>query len=355
MRRYADDEAPKAYHNELTDHKIRTIDIDNKSVRLNIWPSGLSQHLFRFHDNGMETFFKTKSANAVMLAVDLTDKDLESNVKSLVANIRRCAGDNIPIILVGTKSDLLKEASLLELKKQELYRLINKFGLCGSFVTSAKDNTNVDEAFEFAARCGLYLAEQLVEKYRNALKQYLRQVLQIEPREGKIYQELMSIYNQLQQKKLSVEVLKGFVADVKKIIMPTETSMMQFLKETFTTEADHYKNLNAIFDDSNNLKVNVTPPVGFLLKKSSAQQNPNINSASTKMALLDVDGTLIIKRTLNGKKFSGINKTLIDQLKKDNIKDVILFTNMSATDIEGWNNILNKEEGCEMNWITRKM
>ena len=79
-------------------------------------------------------------------------KDLEH----WVAQIEMICKENVPIVVVATKCDLVGEQEVSEEEGKEFANKINsKF-----IITSSKINMNVDRAFEL-------LTEQAIEKYSN--------------------------------------------------------------------------------------------------------------------------------------------------------------------------------------------
>ena len=82
------------------DFKIRTIEVDGKTVKLQIW------------DTAGQERFKTitssyyKGAHGIIVAYDLTDRDSFGKISDWMAEVDKHADENISRILVGNKIDL---------------------------------------------------------------------------------------------------------------------------------------------------------------------------------------------------------------------------------------------------------
>ena len=58
-------------------------------------------------------------------------------------------GKTIPIVLFGNKVDLIENKTVVVDQTQNLKSFIKKHGFDGGFLTSAKENTNLTEAFSY--------------------------------------------------------------------------------------------------------------------------------------------------------------------------------------------------------------
>ncbi|CAD8205459.1 unnamed protein product [Paramecium octaurelia] len=119
------------------DFKIRTFDMQGKSVKMQIW------------DTAGQERFKTitasyyKGAHGIILTYDITDKQSFKDIENWLAEVEKHASENVVRLLVGNKADL-------ESKRQVTYEegkeLADSLGI--KFIeASAKANTNVDQAF----------------------------------------------------------------------------------------------------------------------------------------------------------------------------------------------------------------
>jgi len=82
------------------DFKIRTIDVDGKTIKLQIW------------DTAGQERFKTitssyyKGAHGIIVTYDITDRESFSKVSEWMSEVDKHAQENISRILVGNKKDL---------------------------------------------------------------------------------------------------------------------------------------------------------------------------------------------------------------------------------------------------------
>jgi small GTP-binding protein len=119
------------------------VDIDEKSYKLIMWYS--SNHP-NFKPHQIETL---KEAHAVLIAIDLSDKEKIENILQWAKEAERNAANNCPIIVVGTKCDLNDNEEYMSRHKsiKELCEANN----LPFFDTSSKNNININEVFMRAA------------------------------------------------------------------------------------------------------------------------------------------------------------------------------------------------------------
>ncbi|KAL4065817.1 P-loop containing nucleoside triphosphate hydrolase protein [Scleroderma yunnanense] len=124
------------------DFKIRTIELDGKRIKLQIWDtSGLER--FRTITT---TYYR--SAMGILLVYDVTDNQSFDNIRSWHASIERYASEGVNKILIGNKSDWTNKRAVPEEFGRDLAR---KLGI--KFMeTSAKLNEGIEEAFFTLAR-----------------------------------------------------------------------------------------------------------------------------------------------------------------------------------------------------------
>jgi Ras-related protein Rab-1A len=119
------------------DFKIRTIELEGKTVKLQIWDTA-GQERFR-----TITSSYYRGAHGIIVVYDVTDNDTFTNVKQWLQEIDRYASEGVNKLLVGNKSDLTG-------KKVVEYSVAKEFSdqLSIPFLeTSAKNATNVEQAF----------------------------------------------------------------------------------------------------------------------------------------------------------------------------------------------------------------
>ncbi|KAK7693326.1 GTP-binding protein of the rab [Cerrena zonata] len=135
--RFADDTYTESYISTIgVDFKIRTIELEGKTVKLQIVSQG--QERFR-----TITSSYYRGAHGIIVVYDVTDNDTFTNVKQWLQEIDRYASEGVNKLLVGNKSDLTS-------KKVVEYSVAKEFAdqLTIPFLeTSAKNATNVEQAF----------------------------------------------------------------------------------------------------------------------------------------------------------------------------------------------------------------
>ncbi|MBY8990408.1 MAG: GTP-binding protein [Candidatus Lokiarchaeota archaeon] len=99
--------------------------------------------------------YRTKfynGANAAFIVIDRTREDTMSSVKKWYEDIKNSIPKNIPIVLVGNKSDLVAE---IKISEEDIKKVAQDFGF-HYILTSAKSGENVNDAF-------LYIAYRVIE------------------------------------------------------------------------------------------------------------------------------------------------------------------------------------------------
>jgi len=138
LLRFADDTYTDSYISTIgVDFKIRTIELDGRTIKLQIWDTA-GQERFR-----TITSSYYRGAHGIIVVYDVTDQESFNNVKQWLQEIDRYACENVNKLLVGNKSDLTS-------KKVVDYNTAKEFadGLGIPFLeTSAKNATNVEQAF----------------------------------------------------------------------------------------------------------------------------------------------------------------------------------------------------------------
>jgi len=133
------------------DFHVKTIQLKNKAIKLQIWDVG-GEERFRFL---LPTY--CLGANAAFLLYDTTRPATLDNIPEWTSKVREKGGD-IPIMLVGSKIDLEKDQREVP---RELGIQIAERNDHSSFVeVSAKDNVNVNKAFEVLSELTLEKIEQ---------------------------------------------------------------------------------------------------------------------------------------------------------------------------------------------------
>ncbi|KAL1266588.1 hypothetical protein QQF64_002263 [Cirrhinus molitorella] len=150
LLRFADDTYTESFISTIgVDFKIRTIELDGKTIKLQIWDTA-GQERFR-----TITSSYYRGAHGIIVVYDVTDQESYNNVKQWLKEIDRYASENVNKLLVGNKCDLTT-------KKVVDYTTAKEFAdsLGIPFLeTSAKNATNVEQAF-------MTMAEEIKKRMR---------------------------------------------------------------------------------------------------------------------------------------------------------------------------------------------
>ncbi|ORX65010.1 small GTP-binding protein [Basidiobolus meristosporus CBS 931.73] len=138
LLRFADDTYTESYISTIgVDFKIRTIELEGKTIKLQIWDTA-GQERFR-----TITSSYYRGAHGIIVVYDVTDQDTFSNVKQWLQEIDRYASEGVNKLLVGNKSDLTSKKVVDYTAAEEFANTTN----IPFLETSAKDSTNVEQAF----------------------------------------------------------------------------------------------------------------------------------------------------------------------------------------------------------------
>ena len=139
LLRFADDTYTESYISTIgVDFKIRTIELDGKTIKLQIWDTA-GQERFR-----TITSSYYRGAHGIIVVYDVTDNESFNNVKQWLHEIDRYACESVNKLLVGNKSDL---RHLRAVETDEAMAFAEQHNL--AFIeTSALDASGVDTAFQ---------------------------------------------------------------------------------------------------------------------------------------------------------------------------------------------------------------
>ncbi|KAJ0897623.1 putative small GTP-binding protein [Helianthus annuus] len=138
LLRFADDSYLDSYISTIgVDFKIRTVDQDGKTIKLQIWDTA-GQERFR-----TITSSYYRGAHGIIIVYDVTDLESFNNVKQWLGEIERYASENVNKLLVGNKCDLTESRAVSYDTAKEF---ADEIGI-PFMETSAKDATNVEQAF----------------------------------------------------------------------------------------------------------------------------------------------------------------------------------------------------------------
>lgn len=142
--RFIQGEFVEKYDPTIEDSYRKQVDIDSEACMLNIMDTAGQEEYSALRDQYMKT------GEGFVLVYSVISRQSFDTTQRLRTSILRSKEDmpDVPIILVGNKSDLVAERTV---SKEEGIRLAKNFGT--TFLeTSAKLNTNVDEIFEKLVR-----------------------------------------------------------------------------------------------------------------------------------------------------------------------------------------------------------
>lgn len=146
-------------HNEFLDDMNMTIGVQmhtqaldhgDKKIKLSLWDLG-GQERFRF----IQSRYVYGSSGA-FICFDMSRYATTAKLNEWVSMFRENASPDIPIVLVGTKMDLITDESILTSITEGAEELVEELGLHCFFPTSSKSNTNIHEAI-------LYMVETLLQ------------------------------------------------------------------------------------------------------------------------------------------------------------------------------------------------
>lgn len=119
------------------DFKIRHIELDGKQIKLQIWDTA-GQDRFK---TIVSTYFR--GAHGVILVYDVTNPTSFMHLKGWLEEARKYAPDDVSLMVIGNKSDMVKAKAVDYATGKEFADSIG-----ASFLeTSAKTAVNVENAF----------------------------------------------------------------------------------------------------------------------------------------------------------------------------------------------------------------
>jgi Ras-related protein Rab-1A len=119
------------------DFKIRTMELDGKSIKLQIWDTA-GQERFRSITSNYYN-----GSHAIAIVYDITNRQSFENIRKWMNDVQNLANPNFCKLLVGNKIDL-EEKSVV--RKGEGQQMADSLGI--PFIeTSAKSTENVQELF----------------------------------------------------------------------------------------------------------------------------------------------------------------------------------------------------------------
>ena len=143
LLRYSDDSFTQSYITTIgIDFKIKQINTGDSKVKLQIWDTA-GQERFR-----TITTAYYRGAMGILLVYDVTDEASFGAVENWMRQIDANANKDVVKLLIGNKCDC--DASERKVTHTEGKAIADKYGM-KFFETSAKLNTNIDQAFSTIA------------------------------------------------------------------------------------------------------------------------------------------------------------------------------------------------------------
>ncbi|KAI0738018.1 GTP-binding protein ypt1 [Daedaleopsis nitida] len=142
LLRFAEDSFTDSYLSTIgVDFKIRTIELEGKTVKLQIWDTAGQE---RFRTIAAAYY---RGAHGIIMVYDVTEAETFSNVKGWMQEIERYASEDVKKLIIGNKSDLV-ERKVVEYSTAKFADTLS----IPFIETSAKNSTNVEEAFTMMAK-----------------------------------------------------------------------------------------------------------------------------------------------------------------------------------------------------------
>ncbi|EDW17224.1 ras-related protein Rab-43 [Drosophila mojavensis] len=125
------------------DFSMKTIEVEGKQVKLQIWDTA-GQERFR---TITQSYYRAN--NGVIIVYDITKRATFANLQKWIEEVRRYTASNVLIILIGNKCDLESEREVDFEEARQMCQYIPE--ILFVMETSAKENTNVEDAFRCLA------------------------------------------------------------------------------------------------------------------------------------------------------------------------------------------------------------
>ncbi|XP_072241523.1 EF-hand calcium-binding domain-containing protein 4B [Leuresthes tenuis] len=143
LRRFCDD----CFHPGTSatvgiDYSVKTIAVDNSQIALQMWDTA-GQERYR---SITKQFFR--KADGVVVMYDLTSEQSFTAVRQWLTSVKECAGEDIPIMLLGNKIDIEIERQV----QKEVGARLAKDCQMTFYECSAYSGCNVEESMVYLAR-----------------------------------------------------------------------------------------------------------------------------------------------------------------------------------------------------------
>lgn len=143
LLRFADDYFNPNFPSTIgIDYKVRTVNINGKTVKLQIWDTAGQERFGRI------TMSYVRGAMGIIFVYDVTNQNSYNQISKWSLDIANYCNENVHKILIGNKSDLVEQRVIdydqgLKLANQHQIKF---------FETSAKDGKSVNDSFMILAK-----------------------------------------------------------------------------------------------------------------------------------------------------------------------------------------------------------
>ncbi|XP_071942107.1 ras-related protein Rab-8A-like isoform X2 [Antedon mediterranea] len=146
------------------DFKLRTIELDGKKIKLQIWDLRMSGTRCKSVSN---VYYR--GTGGIMVVYDITNKESFENCQVWLNDIKEKASPDVEIILLGSKCD--EDDEKRQVSQEQGQQLATEYGI--KFMeTSAKEAINIEMAFftlteDVLAKKSIELTEEPLEKKKE--------------------------------------------------------------------------------------------------------------------------------------------------------------------------------------------
>lgn len=125
------------------DFQVKTITIDNIPLKLRIWDTAGQE---KFSTIAQQYY---KNADGILLIFSFDIKKSLERIENWLTEIKKSIGKNINLVLLGNKCDIEKDCRQITTQEATEFASKNKVSY---FETSAKNNVNIQESFNYLCR-----------------------------------------------------------------------------------------------------------------------------------------------------------------------------------------------------------
>jgi len=151
-------EFPKEYHPTVFENYVAEIRLDGKPVQLALWDTAGQEEYERLRP------LSYSKSHVILIAFSVDTPDsLENVTVKWIEEVRNICGPDIPVILVGLKTDLRPPSSSPEaanfVSTEKGRRVAQEIGARAYKECSSLKNEGVDDVFEAATRASMLMRE----------------------------------------------------------------------------------------------------------------------------------------------------------------------------------------------------